>query len=271
MIGTFRKLKSTLASPIQYQLPIGNELIDLNACLNKTLIFEFTGRIVCVNCERQIKNSFNQGYCYPCFTKLAECDLCIMKPELCHYDKGTCRDPVWGQTHCMQPHIVYLSHTSGLKVGITRFSQIPTRWIDQGAVQAIPIFQVKTRYQSGLIEVALKSYVNDKTNWRQMLKETAPIIDMQRAKEEICQQADPQLVAIREQFPNGDITQLSENATIIDYPVQAYPCKVVSHNFEKTPKVSGKLLGIKGQYLILDTGVLNIRKFTGYEVNLEKV
>jgi hypothetical protein len=47
-----------------------------------------------------------------------------------------------------------------------------------------------------------------------------------------------------------------------------YPTKVVSLNFDKTPVISGVLEGIKGQYLLLDVGVLNIRKFSSYNLTL---
>ena len=52
----------------------------------------------------------------------------------------------------------------------------------------------------------------------------------------------------------------------IHFPVDSYPVKIKSFNFDKNPEVSGVLHGIKGQYLLLDIGVINIRKFTGYEV-----
>lgn len=168
--GTLSKLKSTLVEPIQYQLPVGDNLVSLNDYFGKPITLTFTGNIFCSNCGKKTKKSYSQGHCYVCMKKLASCDMCIMKPETCHFDQGTCREPKWGEENCMIPHYVYLANTSGLKVGITRHTQIPTRWIDQGATQALPIFKVQTRHQSGLVEVALAQFIADKTNWRNMLK-----------------------------------------------------------------------------------------------------
>ncbi|HYF97471.1 MAG TPA: DUF2797 domain-containing protein, partial [Coxiellaceae bacterium] len=168
--GQLRKLQSQLKTPIEYAMPLADEFFPLNPLLGKTISLTFLEKIECLHCGKATNKSFNQGYCYLCFRQLAACDLCIMRPELCHYAQGTCREPTWAEQHCMQPHIVYLANTSALKVGISRQSQIPTRWIDQGAEQALPIFSVRTRYQSGVIESVLKQWVSDRTNWRLMLQ-----------------------------------------------------------------------------------------------------
>jgi hypothetical protein len=154
MQGLLNKMYARLESTVQYELPLSDQRIALNPLLGKVIKLTFTGNIRCVHCNRTIKKSFNQGYCYPCFISLAQCDMCIMKPETCHYEAGTCREPSWGEEFCFKPHIVYLANSSGIKVGITRQTQIPTRWIDQGAVQALPIFKVQSRYMAGLIEIA---------------------------------------------------------------------------------------------------------------------
>ena len=167
--GTLRKLKSRLDSPVSYSLPLGDQDIPLNAMLQSTVRLHFSGQINCTHCGRYTNKSFSQGYCYPCFQKLAQCDSCIIHPEKCHYDQGTCREPEWGEEFCMQDHIVYLANSSGVKVGITRATQVPTRWIDQGAVQALAIMRVRSRLQCGSLEVLLKQHVSDKTNWRDML------------------------------------------------------------------------------------------------------
>jgi hypothetical protein len=57
-----------------------------------------------------------------------------------------------------------------------------------------------------------------------------------------------------------------ESVVNIQFPVNHYPNKLKSFNLDKHPEASGILQGIKGQYLLLDTGVINIRKFTGYEL-----
>ena len=156
MKGNILKMQSSLESPVQYQLPIGDELLPMNENIGKTIKLQYHSEINCIACGRKTKKSFGQGHCYPCFRSLASCDMCVMKPETCHYAEGTCREPEWGDTHCFIPHFVYLANSSGIKVGITRGTQVPTRWIDQGAVQAMPVMRVKTRQQSGFAEVILK-------------------------------------------------------------------------------------------------------------------
>ncbi|MBL4581514.1 MAG: DUF2797 domain-containing protein, partial [Gammaproteobacteria bacterium] len=210
-----------------------------------------------------------QGYCYPCFKKLAQCDMCIVKPETCHFDQGTCRDPNWGERFCLQDHIVYLANSSGLKVGITRGTQVPTRWIDQGATQALAIIRVRTRLQSGAVEVMFKQFVADKTNWRDMLKGEATPLDMHAEAERLIGKCQSDLKELEDKFGFFAISVLNGvDVVSIDYPVVSYPEKVTSLNFDKTPIVEGTLLGIKGQYLILDSGVINMRRFAGYEVAL---
>jgi hypothetical protein len=168
----------------------------------------------------------------------------------------------------MQPHYVYLANSSGLKVGITRGNQIPTRWIDQGAVQAIPVFRVKNRLHSGLIEATLKKQVADRTDWRKMLKGVAEPVDLVDARKKVVESAREDLKALAGEHPEFDFEELDDAPMELTYPVENYPEKVSSFNFDKTPMISGVLQGIKGQYLILDGGVLNIRKFSGYEVKV---
>jgi len=192
-----------------------------------------------------------------------------MKPETCHYEQGTCREPEWGEAVCMQDHIVYLANSSGLKVGITRIGQVPTRWIDQGATQAVAIFRVKTRYQSGLVEVMFKNHVSDRTDWRKMLKGVAEPLDLAAERERLLAECAAEIEKLQQQFGVDAIQILpAEPVLSIDYPVQQYPSKVSSLNFDKTAEISGELKGIKGQYLILDIGVINIRKFSGYQIEM---
>lgn len=250
----------------RYTLRVGDHRLDLNARLGQSLSLSWTGAIACTHCGRATRKSFAQGYCYPCFKSLAQCDTCIMKPELCHYHQGTCREPEWGERHCFQPHVVYLANSSGLKVGITRGTQVPTRWLDQGAVQALPILEVATRQQSGLVEVLFKDEVSDRTNWRVMLRGETDELDLVAERERLLARLADGLGQLRERFGEEAIRVIDEAPRRFDYPVLEYPTKVVSHNFDKQPDVSGILMGIKGQYLLLDTGVINLRKFTGYEV-----
>ena len=267
--GVLRKMHSRFENPVRYQILLSDMVVPLNDLIEKQIKLEYSGTIYCINCGRKSRKSFNQGYCYPCFQRLAECDGCIIHPEKCHFDQGTCREPAWGERFCMQDHIVYLANSSGLKVGITRATQIPTRWIDQGATQALAIIRVRSRLQSGILEVMFKQYVSDRTNWRAMLKGEAEPLKMEEEADRLLKECDSELKELAENFGFFAISVLNGIASVgINYPVIKYPEKVTSFNFDKDPVVEGTLLGIKGQYLIFDTGVINLRRFSGYEVQL---
>jgi hypothetical protein len=266
--GTLSKMKSSLEGDVQYRLPVGDELVELNQFLEKPLTLVHTGNIFCSSCGKKTKKSYSQGHCFVCMRKLASCDMCIMKPETCHYDAGTCREPEWGEENCMIDHYVYLSNTSSLKVGITRHNQIPTRWVDQGATQGLPIFKVKTRHISGLIEIELAKQISDKTNWRTLLKQDAEPMDLAEQFSKLLPLVEDTLIEIRKKFGDDAVQVLDADTTAISYPVNEHPVKITSHNFDKNPEVTGTLKGIKGQYLIFDTGVINVRKFSSYEVEV---
>lgn len=245
----------------QYQLPIGNKLLSMNDLVGEEISLSFNQEIHCHHCGKRTSKSYSQGFCYPCSQKLASCDLCIMRPETCHHHLGTCREPEWGLDHCFSPHIVYLANSSGAKVGITRKSNIPGRWIDQGAISALPILEVSSRLKSGELEMALKNFVNDKTNWRQMLKNEVVPIDLLSIRDELLGRIQTVIDSSSAQILNNEVVD-------INYPVVEYPSKINSLNFDKTPVISGVLKGIKAQYLIFDQGVLNIRKFGAYNITL---
>ena len=266
--------KMTVALPsennvAQYQMVLDNPCVDMNSLLGKRVNLSYSGEIHCQNCQRLTKKSYSGGFCFPCSQKLAQCDLCFMKPETCHYAAGTCREPAWGEEVCMQDHIVYLANSSGLKVGITRINQVPTRWIDQGATQALPIFRVKSRYQSGLVEVMFKNHVSDRTDWRKMLKAEADPLDLEQQRRFLFETCRDDIQELQQRFGETDIQLLhGEKPIEIAYPVLEYPTKISSLSFDKTAEINGLLQGIKGQYLMLDTGVLNLRKFTGYQIKM---
>jgi len=265
--GTLRKMRSRLEQPVAYKVPLSEIEIPLNPMLESTIKLEFSGVINCVHCGRKTNKSFNQGYCFPCFQRLAQCDSCIIHPEKCHFDQGSCREPAWGERYCLQDHIVYLATSSGLKVGITRATQVPTRWIDQGATQALAIIRVRSRLQSGTLEVMFKQHVADKTNWRDMLKGEATPLDMHKESERLLDLCKSEILELEDRFGFFAISTLTGiEAVTISYPVVEYPEKVTSFNFDKSPVVEGTLLGIKGQYLIFDSGVINLRRFSGYEI-----
>ncbi len=267
MRGFLRKMAVDVSGDnlVQYSLRLDDDQLLLNPLIGHQLSLSFSGSIQCIHCGRSTKKSYSQGYCYPCFKKLAQCDLCVVSPERCHYEAGTCRDDEFAQRFCMQEHIVYLANSSGVKVGITKPENLPTRWIDQGAVQALPIIRVMTRQQSGFVEEAFKEFVSDKTQWQQMLKSEDRHVDLHAEKERLLQQVNLAPTIDRFGIQAIQLIPESEVATF-RYPVDQYPTKVTSISFDKTQTVTGKLLGIKGQYLIFDIGVINLRRFTSYEI-----
>lgn len=265
--GALSKMRTELAAPVRYELLLDDHAVPLNDYIGKPIRLEFLGAINCTHCGRKTKKSYGQGHCYPCFKKLPQCDLCIVSPEKCHFHLGTCRDADWGEQFCFQDHFVYLANSSGVKVGITRGTQVPTRWLDQGAIQALPIFRVATRLQSGQIERLLGEHIADKTNWRAMLKGDVTPMDLTQVRDRLLEQCADGIAELEQTHGLQAIQQLSDAQQIdIDYPVEVFPTKVTSFNFDKTEVVEGTLMGIKGQYLMLDTGVINIRKFTAYQV-----
>jgi len=265
--GNIRKLITQMGDVVQYTLPIGEQKIPFNELIGKNFTISYGGEINCIACGRKSKKSFAQGYCYPCFSSLPECDSCIMSPEKCHFTEGTCRDAEWGIKHCMQAHYVYLARSSGIKVGITRGTQIPTRWMDQGAIEALPIIKISQRYYSGLIEVIFKEHISDRTSWQKMLKGEVVDGSLIDTRDELLALCGNNLQSLSSEWNPEDFKILSDEQSIrINYPVEEYPTKVKSFNLDKQPVISGRLMGIKGQYLIFDNGVINIRKYAGYNL-----
>lgn len=268
--GQVQKLVTRLEQPVQYALPLGTARVPLNQFIGSALALRSTGRILCVHCGRVTAKSFNQGYCYPCFQSLAQCDSCIISPERCHYDAGTCREPVWGDHFCMQDHIVYLANSSGLKVGITRASQLPTRWMDQGASQGLAIIRTRSRQQAGFCEAMLRQHVTDRTNWRSMLKGEQDSIDLGTERDRLLAECATELADIHQRFGLHALSVLAGVEPVsLTYPVQRVPERINSLDLEKTPEINDTLLGIKGQYLMFEGGVINVRKYSGYELELE--
>lgn len=377
--GQLTKMNTELLPDgVRYQLPVGDQLIDMNALIGQSVRFVFRGAINCNNCGKKTRKSYSQGYCFRCAQLLPQCDSCIMSPEKCHYHAGSCRDSRWGEKYCFQDHYVYLANSSGIKIGITRGSQIPTRWMDQGAIQAKPVARVTNRLMSGKVEDAFKAILPDKTNWRNLLKGDAEPLDLNQlwseAKDQLSEKISGLITEVEAEVQykldnNGDFDAIEFHADIewlddsdivdIQYPVSEYPEKVISRSLDtelenryralyepiffqhlsqlagavgiiaKTEKsaqklftstikkglkkaftikpaleamtavikkfddfstlekteieqqfkaalansgemlgvVEGKLKGIKGQYLILDSGVINMRKFTAYQLD----
>lgn len=260
--GILSKMKSGHNDPISYQISLSGVPVEINQLIGKSVLLKYSGNIFCVNCGKKTKKSYSQGYCFPCTTKLAECDLCILKPETCHYSKGTCREPQWGLENCFKTHVIYLANSSGLKVGITRGTQVPTRWIDQGATAALPLMEVNDRFTSGQVEMLFKTKIADKTDWRKMLKGAPEEINLLEWRDKLLSELAPELAKFEYKLLEPQVLNFK-------YPVEKYLEKISSFNLDKTPEINSKLLGIKGQYLIFEEGVLNVRSHTGYEVTIE--
>lgn len=259
--GVLTKMQTEFSNPIQYYLVFENSFLSINQLMGKKMEIQFLG-YQCLNCNKK-KKIFRQGFCYDCFMSSAAAGDWIMRPELstAHLDIED-RDLEYEKRVQLQPHIVYLALSSEIKVGVTRETQVPTRWIDQGAVQAISIVEVPNRYLAGITEVALKNHYADKTNWQKMLKNEIPQVDLIKEKAAL-QNLIPQ--EVQEYFHTG-----KEDLFELHYPVAHYPLKVNSLNLDKSPHYSGKIVGVKGQYLIFDDGtVFNVRSYEGYVVRID--
>lgn len=257
--GVLRKMETEFSKPIQYYLIFENDFLNMNQLLNKTLTFDFV-KNQCLNCTLD-KPIYRQGFCKSCFFDIPQAADWIMKPELstAHLNKED-RDLEYEKRVQLQPHIVYLANSSNVKVGVTRKTQVPTRWIDQGAHEAIEIVEVPNRYLAGITEVALKNHVGDKTNWRKMLKN-----DLE--DENLMEWRDKLKTFIPDEAKEYFIT--TNNETHIEFPVLQYPEKPKSLNFGKIKTYKGVLKGIKGQYLIFeDNTVCNIRGNEGFVIKL---
>lgn len=232
--------------------------LNVDELIGSRLTINFSGRITCTSCGKDTKKSFGQGYCYPCFISVPQTEECVLKPELCRAHEGIARDMEYAKENCLVDQYVYLALSGGLKVGVTRYHQIPDRWVDQGATKAIKLLVAKNRYTAGLIEVALKKILADKTNWRRMLMGIEEDIPIKTEKHKALEFLNLQGL---EYIPAEDIV------FSIEYPVTIFPSKVISKDLEKEPNISGILTGIKGQYLLFDGGtVINLRKHTGYHI-----
>jgi hypothetical protein len=259
--GVLTKMQTEIGNPIQYYLVFEDSFLIMNQLLDKEIEINFAG-FQCLNCCKK-KKIFRQGFCYDCFYSSPAVGDWIMRPELSTAHLGIAdRDLEYEQKVQLQPHVVYLAVASEIKVGVTRKTQVPTRWIDQGASQAIAVVEVPNRYLAGITEVALKSHYTDKTNWRKMLQNPTQVFDLIAEK-----------VKIEELIPAEarDYFYAQKNDLFeLNYPVLNYPAKVASLNLDKTPSFQGKLVGIKGQYLIFEDGtVFNVRGSEGYVVSID--
>ena len=258
--GVLKKMMTSLDETVQYYLDVENDFLNMNQLLEHEITLSFV-KYECLNCHLD-KQIYRQGFCRSCFFETPNAGDWILKPELstAHLGKED-RDLAFEKEMQLKPHIVYLANSSDVKVGVTRKSQVPTRWIDQGAHEAIEIVEVPNRYLAGITEVALKEYVSDKTNWRKMLVNDIKDVDLMVEKERLSQYIPDEA---KEYYLDKNTKE-----THINFPVNEYPQKVKSLNLIKTPTYKGVLKGIKGQYLIFeDNTVFNVRSNEGLVVEI---
>lgn len=258
--GVLKKMITENSETIQYYLDMRSDFLNMNQLINKNITISFVG-YECLNCHLD-KKIYRQGFCKSCFFDIPQAADWIMKPELSKAHLGEeDRDLAYEKRVQLQPHIVYLANSSNVKVGVTRKQQVPTRWIDQGAHEAIEIVEVPNRYLAGITEVALKEHVADKTNWRKMLKNDIEDEDLVKWRDRL-----------KDFIPDEAKEYFIENntETNLNFPVDKYPEKPKSLNIEKEKSYSGKLVGIKGQYFIFDDEtVFNVRSNEGLVVSIE--
>lgn len=270
MTTTFltEKTAATLSNQNAVEYTVAGQ--SLNAMIGKPFSLSFTGKTACIACGNT-HDELDGGHCPTCQATLAKCDICNIKPELCHFDAGTCRQPDWAAENCMTAHVIYLSNTSGVKIGITREKNIAdrSRWIDQGATQALPFLRVSNRLTAGQIEVVIAAVMADKTNWRTMLTGNGESVDLKAIAAELSARFEAEFALYGDRI----LERLNADVVTLEFPVQAFPAKVGNAwNVKKQPTLSGVLVGVKGQYIMVDVAgkieVLNLRKYAGYEVTI---
>ncbi|MCB9169670.1 MAG: DUF2797 domain-containing protein [Flavobacteriales bacterium] len=260
--GPLRKMLTGLDDRVHYALVVGEAHVPIDDRVGGPFTLHASGRKTCVICGRSVSKFFGQGFCFPCSRDAPEASECIVRPELCRAHLGEGRDPEWERVHHDQEHVVYLSYTGGIKVGVTRSTQVPVRWIDQGAVAAVVIARTPYRRLAGLIEVELKKHFADRTNWRAMLRPVMPDIGA------LLDARSQAVTALAHEL--GAYVLADEDPWRIDYPVDHFPPKVASVSLDKEPTITGTLAAIKGQYLVWADGrVLNVRNHAGYHVEVD--
>lgn len=259
--GALQKMISMPTSPVKYTLEIGDDFLMMNQLIGKKIAFDFSGKYVC-NCGLNVSRVYRANFCFECYISKPEAGESIFRPELSKAHLGIAdRDLAFEQRYQLQPHVVYLANSGGVKVGVTRAKQMHTRWIDQGATSAIVLAEVPNRFLAGSIEVELKNHISDKTHWQRMLKNENPEVDLISTKNNLT-----------EKLPQDLRIYASSNNEVyrFDYPVPHYPTKVSSVNLLKLPTFEATLSGIRGQYLLFENGqVMNVRSHEGYVVALD--
>lgn len=264
--GILSKLSFTPAAPVRYAMRLGDAEVALNGQVGQGVRITYLGEIRCENCHRFTRKSYGGGYCYPCFKKLARCDLCVVSPTRCHFHLGTCREPEWGEAFCMTRHTVYLANSSGVKVGLTRGEVGMPRWIDQGATQAMAVARTDTRRAAGEVEALLAEHVPDKTDWRVLVTggvRRASLEAIAARLEGFVKERALQIEGVAWLDPRAEVE--------ISFPVARYSKNAIRLKLADGPDsvIEGRLRGIIGQFLLFDHGAFNVASHTSYRVRFE--
>ena len=256
-----------------YRLAIGGETVDIESVLGCGIRLSRAGPPVCLACARTIQKRYGGGYCYDCFSQLARCDLCVVSPERCHFDAGTCREPDWGQSFCMQPHKVYMANSSGPKIGLNRRGREARRWLDQGASEALAIVHAPTRRAAGVIEAHFKRQVNDRTDWRKLITGNHYRVDLRQLAATLRGQLPALSTLEAANVPAAEFAACTwvEQAALfkLTYPVSSYsPAERLILDADH-PEICDNIRGLVGQYLLLSTGALNLADLRGHAVDVE--
>ena len=234
-----------------------HETIHITSNPEQSILLQVSNTFSCCHCQRSVKKLYSQAYCFPCSQALARCDLCILKPERCHYQNGTCREPSWGEQHCMIPHVVYLAWTSDFKVGITRKHRTHTRWREQGAIMAAALYETTNRHQAGLLENQMRNHYKDQTAWRKMLQ---------------CHSVDPEhFEAIFKEAAQHVLhytgqPALPYQANHLHYPVHGQTNVATLASTSAAYAVHDAIIGIKGHYLLFKSGIISVRSLLGRHI-----
>ncbi len=260
--GNILKMRVEYDHPVRYYLPLGKEETGMNDLIGHRIRLSFSGTIHCISCGKVTRTSYGQGFCYSCLQTAPEASESVLQPELSKAHFGVARDIAYAREHDLIDHVVYLAMSPDVKVGVTRHHQVPIRWIDQGANAAVIVARTPNRHIAGIMEVWLKQYYSDKTNWREMLMgRHLPAETLLTEKERAASLLTPEL---------KKYLSANDDITLIDYPVTAPPRQINSLTFDKTPVVEGVLTGIRGQYLMIGHDqVINMRRHSGYLITLE--
>lgn len=266
--GPLRHLSGAFDDPVRYTLAVGETELALNERLGRRLCIEHLGRITCRYCTVTTRKRYGDGYCYRCFTRLARCDLCVVSPDRCHFAAGTCREPDWGESFCMQPHLLYLANSSGVKVGITRPGNVPGRFIDQGASEALIVLTTGNRHQAGLVEKVLGQHLRELTDWRTLVSGDAQPVDLEGTLQAAKLAAAEPIRALECRFPGALRWWEVPQHIRLSFPVLRYAAPIRQLRLEPDSPVGGTLFGIKGSYLLFDTGVFNVRRHGSVHVRV---